>query len=136
MERADVEEIQAHLRKARRKLSAARRLQADGEHDDCVSRAYYAMYHAARALLLLEGIRPKTHEGLVGLIGEHFVRTGELPRDLGRALRRDRDERENGDYDAFVEFDSQESAGVLRDAEEFVAAAEGVIGRRLSAPRS
>lgn len=80
------------------------------------------------------GMRPRPHRGLVGLVGEHFVQTGELPRDLGRALRRDRDERENGDHDAFVEFDAQESAGVLRDAEEFVAAAEALIRGRLGAP--
>lgn len=39
---------------------------------DALSRAYYAVFHAARALLLLAGVEPKTHAG-----AEHFVALAE-----------------------------------------------------------
>ena len=43
--------IAAYLEKARQKLGVARRLRDSGDHDDAVSRAYYAAFHAAKALL-------------------------------------------------------------------------------------
>ncbi len=44
-------------------LRAAEALLALGLANDAVSRAYYAAFHYARALLLLEGLEPKTHRG-------------------------------------------------------------------------
>jgi len=41
----------AHLEKAVAKLKVAEKLFRDGEYEDAISRAYYAMYHAARAAL-------------------------------------------------------------------------------------
>lgn len=42
----------AQIKKARKKLEAARVLLAQGFIDDAVSRAYYTIFHAATALLL------------------------------------------------------------------------------------
>lgn len=53
-------EAEAHLKKAEEKLEAAKRLFNEGFYDDTTSRAYYAMYHAAKACLALEGLSPKT----------------------------------------------------------------------------
>ena len=49
------EVAEAHLRKAEKKLEAAKRLFRGGFYEDAVSRAYYSMYHAAKGCLALEG---------------------------------------------------------------------------------
>lgn len=38
-----------------------------GLPNDAVSRAYYAAFHDARALLVHDGVQPKTHRGVVAL---------------------------------------------------------------------
>jgi uncharacterized protein (UPF0332 family) len=40
------------LRKAQRTIQSARLLLTDGDYDGAVSRAYYAMFYVAEALLL------------------------------------------------------------------------------------
>jgi uncharacterized protein (UPF0332 family) len=49
--------IKAYLEKADQKLAVARRLLASFDHDDAVSRAYYAAFHAVHALLNLKDDR-------------------------------------------------------------------------------
>ncbi|MDD9989075.1 MAG: HEPN domain-containing protein [Spirochaetaceae bacterium] len=39
------------MEKARQKLGVAERLRDSGDHEDAVSRAYYAAFHAVKALL-------------------------------------------------------------------------------------
>ena len=68
--------IAAYLEKARQKLGVARRLRDSGDHDDAVSRAYYAAFHAAKALLTSAGEQSRTHHGAVTLFNLLFVRPG------------------------------------------------------------
>ena len=56
----------------------AKRLLQEDFFEDAVSRAYYAMYHAARACLVLEGSAPKTHAGLISEFGRLFVLPGRV----------------------------------------------------------
>jgi len=48
-----LKEAKLLLERAESKLSAAKVLLKEGYYDDAVSRAYYSMYFAARALLCL-----------------------------------------------------------------------------------
>jgi uncharacterized protein (UPF0332 family) len=114
--------VRNRIDRARAKLRTAERLLADGELDDAISRAYYAAFHAAHALLLTVGLEPKTHEGTLSLFGLHFVRAGRIDMSHARALRAIKEDRENGDYAEIVFFDAQEarqrvdSAGSLLEA--------------------
>jgi len=65
-----------------------------------VSRAYYAAFHYARALLLTVGLEPKTHRGVVDLVVEHFERPGRLAPEIASALARLQTFRGLADYDA------------------------------------
>ena len=56
--------IAGYLAKAHTKLRVARELNERHEWDDVVSRAYYAAFHAAQAVLLAEGHQAETHRGL------------------------------------------------------------------------
>jgi len=67
-------------------LRAADALLGLGLPNDAVSRAYYAAFHYARALLLTEGLEPKTHRGVVDLLIEHFER-GDIWRETSKAGR-------------------------------------------------
>jgi len=66
--------IQGYIQKAEKKLSVAEKLYASGDYEDAVSRAYYAVFHAAQALLLTEGEQAASHKGVVTLFGLLFVK--------------------------------------------------------------
>lgn len=80
--------------KAEAKLKVAKKLLSSGDYDDAVSRAYYAVFHAAQALLLTEGEKAETHKGVVTLFGLLFIKTGKFKKDLGKYLANLKDERE------------------------------------------
>ncbi|MDD1730328.1 MAG: HEPN domain-containing protein [Methanospirillum sp.] len=50
---------------AQETLDAAEYLLKGGYYNDAVSRAYYGMFYAARALLAYRDIHPKGHKGLI-----------------------------------------------------------------------
>ena len=75
--------------KASRALASARLLLDAGDTDGACNRAYYAMFDAARAALAVaddEGMIAKTHSGLISAFSLRFVKTAEIPVELGKAL--------------------------------------------------
>lgn len=114
---------------ARETLEAARVLRAAGLHRHAVGRSYYAVFHAACALLASIGRRARTHDGVRHLVNEHFVRPGLLAAEHARTLRQTASDRGDADYDASATFDDEDSATDLTRAESFVKAVEGVLAR-------
>lgn len=80
--------------KACEKLEVACNLFENGYYGDAVSRAYYAMFFAARALLSKRNIYPKTHRGLISQFGLEFVKSGEFNQDVFDLLTRAQEDRE------------------------------------------
>ena len=83
-----------------------------------MSRLYFAVLESARALLLLQDLRPKTHKGIGMKLGQHFrehVNVGLLTK-----LRQNRRE---VDYDLRAPTTEQVERYVAR-VEEFIEAAE------------
>jgi uncharacterized protein (UPF0332 family) len=79
------------MRKAVRSLNAARLLLDNGYTDEACSRAYYAMFDAARAALLassapVEAEVARTHGGLLSAFSQHIVKPGKVAAEIGRSL--------------------------------------------------
>lgn len=72
MDAKQLESIHLRMGLADDKLALARKLTVDGYYNDAVSKAYYAMFYAGRALLLAVGADPHKHTGVVSLFGEYF----------------------------------------------------------------
>jgi uncharacterized protein (UPF0332 family) len=121
------ERIKAAFARARDKLAVAKHVLAAEYFADAVSPAYYAVYHAAEAVLLIEGDEPRSHEGLKTLFGLRFVKTGRLPEELASILRELKDERENSDYSIFPAITAEEAERAVASAERFVAALEAFL---------
>ncbi len=62
-------------------LESAKVLYRSELYDDSISRAYYSILHAARAVLLTQNLVTKSHSGLQRLFGQYFVLTGELEKE-------------------------------------------------------
>lgn len=111
--------IRTYFEKALAKLEVAGELLRNGHHDDAVSRAYYAAFHAAQAALLFEGQTAETHRGVVTLFGMLLVKSGKIEARYGKKLSNLKDDRETGDYEAVSYLDEDSAQTAVREATEF-----------------
>jgi uncharacterized protein (UPF0332 family) len=93
-----VAEASAWLRRSRETLEAARILAREGFRPEAISRAYYAMFYSARALLMSRGIVQHKHSAVLAVIGREFVRSGLIDQSLHRALLDAFRDRQASDY--------------------------------------
>jgi uncharacterized protein (UPF0332 family) len=112
--------IAGYMQKAEKKLVVAKKLLKSGDYEDAVSRAYYAVYHAAQALLLTEGEKAETHKGVVTLFGLLFVKTGKFSKNIGKYIANLKDDRESGDYEIFSYVDRESAETAVSEAREFI----------------
>lgn len=110
--------------KAEVALSSAKALLERGDTDGAVNRAYYAMFDAARAALLLAapGVSPeisRTHSGLIAAFGNHLVKAGPIPKTMGRLLNRAHEIRQLADYTG-DSIKAADAAEVIEQATAFV----------------
>jgi uncharacterized protein (UPF0332 family) len=119
--------IAAEWERAEQALADAELLDREQRHVGASSRAYYAAFHAACALLYTEGLEPDSHRGVRSLVGLHFVRTGKLDASFGRALSQLARTREDADYSSGTVITSQDSSEALDRARSFMAAARKLL---------
>ena len=65
----------AEWRRGLQSLAAARLCHSNGLYADAISRAYYAVMHAAKAALELQDITVRTHSGVRSYFGRLIVTT-------------------------------------------------------------
>lgn len=81
-----------------------------------IIKSYYSMFHASRALIILEGFRErKNHECLIKALKELYVKTGKLDALLVEWLKFTKIDREDADYNSkYSEEVAQEAVGRAR----------------------
>lgn len=112
--------ISLELKRSNESLKSAKVLMKEELYEDSISRAYYAIFHAAKAILLTIDVEPKTHEGAIKKFGHHFVETGLIEKEIGRIFGRAQKVREKSDYDVAKEFSEEDANEWITMAEKFV----------------
>lgn len=121
-------EIDEEFDLSRETLSDAEAALVEERLRTAVSRAYYAIFHAARAVLWSRGLVPKTHKGLLQLFRQHLVQTGLADKQLGEVLHAAFEDRELADYHAASgSFDRAEVERLIRDAQDFLTRMETLL---------
>jgi len=98
---------------------AAVLLQNNG-YSSTVSRSYYAMFHAAQAMLLSESIVAHTHKGVILHFSNVFVKNGRFNLSLGKSFAKIQDKREQSDYEIGFRATVEQADEILQTAIEFV----------------
>ena len=106
-------ESKDRLPRSRQELGAARLLAEGGFAAQAVSRAYFAVFHAATEALLELGETRSKHSGIISAFGERFIRGGELPDEAGRSLRWLFERRNEADYAPLVVPASEAERAIL-----------------------
>jgi uncharacterized protein (UPF0332 family) len=110
-------------------LAAASALLAAGLPNDAISRAYYAAFHYARALLLVKGLEPKSHRGVFALLTQHWEHADGLSRASISALARLQTFRGLADYDSRARLGADRAQDEVESARAFVEAAASLLRR-------
>ncbi len=121
--------VALELERANGSLSAARVLLSSGHYPDAISRAYYAMFHGACALLASIGRDARSHEAVRALVAEHFIRPGLMSASQGRALSRMAGDRNDADYNVASVFEGPDVVGDIEIAESFLLEVERLLGK-------
>ena len=89
-----------------------------------VNRAYYSMFYAALAMLATVGQKSSKHQGVLALFDQHFIKSGIVPKEMGKFLHKAFDMRQTGDYEEEAELTEKDAHVALSFAEKFLQAAE------------
>lgn len=111
---------------AEEKLTYAKVLLENEGYADSISRSYYGMFNAAKAILKTEGSSPKTHQGVNSELGKLF--RNRIDRKLLRQFSKIQDRREDVDY-TNTEVTKEEAEEILEAAQEFVKKAKEITER-------
>ncbi|MFH1386674.1 MAG: HEPN domain-containing protein [bacterium] len=114
------ERILAELARAKDSLAASKLLLKNGLFADSISRSYYAIFHAAKAVLLTKEIDPSSHNGAITMFGLHFVKPGLIEEVYGRIYNETKDVRELGDYIVTKKFTREETEKRTNQAIQFL----------------
>lgn len=109
-------------KKSKRSLAVAKELHAKGDYDFAISRAYYALFYIAEALLLMKEKNYSSHSAVLSGFFENYVQSGLVQRKYHSILREAFDLRDKADY-GWDHIPSKDiSQRVLHNCEEFLQA--------------
>ncbi len=117
----------AHLALANEMLDDARNAADRNRLRTAADRAYFAMLHAASALLESDGIQARSHRRLLVAFGERYAKPGRIDPIHHRRMLDAFERRSLADYDPVAEFEPDDIAGAIAAAEAFIRAAADLI---------
>jgi uncharacterized protein (UPF0332 family) len=123
------QEIVANLERAEQSIQAAKDLATKGYYDFAASRAYYAAFYGATALLLKEGVNFSKHSGVIALIHQRFVKTEKLSKEQGKDLNWLFEIRSIGDYGGIVHVSCAQAEQAIQAAESFLRAVKSLLNK-------
>ena len=112
------------LEQADESLDSARVLLEKRLDRPAVNRAYYAIFHAANAMLATRGLARSKHSGVISAFRQHFVKPGLIETDYSEVYGRLMDHRNVSDYEVELLIENQQAYADLHDARRFIQRAE------------
>lgn len=121
------QEIAANVERAEQSIQAAKDLAVKGYYDFAASRAYYAAFYGATAVLLNEGLDFSKHSGVIALIHQRFVKTAKLSKEHGKDLNWLFEIRNVGDYGGTAHVSQPQAERAVQAAESFLRAVKSLL---------
>ncbi len=114
------EEMKKLITRSEESVVVAEKLLQDGYFSHAASKAYYAMFYAAQALLKSENINVSKHSAVESMFGHHFSKPGKLDSKFHRMLIEANRVRNLADYAIDDEIIGSVSQQRVWDCKEFV----------------
>ena len=110
--------------RAQADFELAKKLFKDNEHNAAANRSYYAIFHAMRAVLALDGFDSKKHSGVIAHFNQFYIHTGFFDKSFAKMIQGAFELRGNADYEDFYLVSVEEIEQQIKNAEIFIAEIE------------
>jgi uncharacterized protein (UPF0332 family) len=109
------------IQQAEESLDEARYLFAGNKSPrSVINRDYYSMFYSILALLIFEPYSSSKHSGVLSYFNRHFIKSGIVPKDIGRAVNKAFDIRQRGDYREQISLNSTQVEPFIDWAEKLI----------------
>ena len=115
------------IEQARECLKSAEILICEEAYRDAMNRAYYSMFHSARAVLAIDNFDSKKHSGIISAFRERYVKTGKISSHLSRMIGTAFEMRNDSDYQDFYIVSKDDVTEQAENAKQFLLAVEEYI---------
>jgi len=117
-------EIRQHIERSKQFIKVAEDLSKLKYWDNVISRTYYAMFHAATAVLLNINIQRSSHHALIAAFGEHIAKMNLMDTKFHRYLLDAFSARSESDYFPVSKASKEEALSMIKKAKEFLSTAK------------
>lgn len=114
--------IRYRMERSKEMLVAAEENLNVRQYGTSLNRSYYAVFHAMRAVNMLDGFDSSKHSGVIAYFNKAFLKEGKLDKNLSKIIKDASYLREKSDYDDFYLASRQDAKMQLDNARKFVEA--------------
>ena len=129
-DRETIEISRLQLGRAKEILNEIPVLIENAAFETAVNRAYYAAFHAMKALEALNAHESKKHSGVISYFRQTYIKTGLLDGKLSDIIGMLQESREDSDYNILIRFTAEDAETQYENAELFVGEIENYIDRQ------
>ncbi|MDO5523702.1 MAG: HEPN domain-containing protein [Bacteroidia bacterium] len=97
----------------------------------CVNRLYYSCFHSVNALLYLDGLNPKSHNGQKTKFLQLYIKTHRIDINFGQLYSRLIDWRQESDYVVYADFTETDVVPLIEKVELFNLEVAKIINLKL-----
>ncbi|MFN8208262.1 MAG: HEPN domain-containing protein [Bacteroidales bacterium] len=119
--------IKYRIERSKDTLEDALILAEKGKWNSSINRLYYSAYYAVMALLLYADLKPTTHSGAKSNFSEYFIKTGIIPKELGKVYSQLFTWRQKGDYDDLFYFKEENVVIYFNPVKDLITIIEKII---------
>lgn len=119
--------IKEELKLASEMLTDAELMLKEERLRSAVSRAYYSMFHATKAVLLSQGTDCRSHAGARSRLGEYIIKKGLMDDGFAKSLHRANRMREKSDYSPAFKIDEEDVEKLVKEAKDFLSAVKELL---------
>ena len=120
----------ARIERSKDCLREAKLLLDNGEYRGAANRAYYAAFHALRAVLALDDFDSKKHSGIISKFRETYIKTGRFTPAMSDTISSLFRIRSASDYDDFYIASKADVEAQYQRAEKLVAEIERYLATK------
>ena len=119
------------LAKAKQYLDDAKKTLAMEMYDTAANRSYYAIFHAARAVLALDELDFKKHSGVISNFQMRYIKSGIFDKQLSNIIKSAFSLRTESDYEDFYVISKTDVENQVSEAEVFFRAISEYINTEI-----
>lgn len=112
--------IKYNIERANKAISDVEFLIENKKYHLATNRIYYGIYYILSALALKHSFQTSKHTQLIGWFNKNFVKNGVLEKRFGKYIQNAFEQRMEGDYGTFVNFEKEEIDNSLKEMKEVI----------------